>query len=300
MYKEEDVNRMAASIKAAGGVDQALLIAPVPREDYRENNLDPNIAYYYTVDGNLRLTSARHLGDIAPLLKCEIVGAGKLEQMRIMLTTTEFYFKKSPIGRANAFQILKKEFGLSDLAIARQTGVSYPTVQSYLMLLKLEKEIQALIDQGFSHDIRVTRALLHIPDSTTRVELATHLFKRKATIPVCLRAAGRVADALNATSTPEEENGTRRAASSANPHSSQNGSSPSKALPPEPPSVMTPLGAIIFHFAANAAAFDAFADLLAPYDQPSSEDARDLAALDKGIVAKLKMKGLEGLSYVAN
>ncbi|MBA3532322.1 MAG: hypothetical protein H0T73_10415 [Ardenticatenales bacterium] len=133
---------------------------------------------YYVVDGNLRLAAARWLGGDM-LLKCEVISADRAQQLITMLTTSEFFFPKDPLSMALHFRRLIEEEGLSLTALCRETGHSSPTLKSYLRLLDLDPEIQALVAKGkLPRSLRMSEALLSVPEPGARVKLAQRLAQR--------------------------------------------------------------------------------------------------------------------------
>lgn len=94
------------------------------------------------------------------------------------------------MDRARAYQVLKTEYGMSTREISKKTGKSETVIGNYLMLVQLDEEIQAMIDEGLWHDPRFARGLLQIQDKPTRVELARQLWTRRVSLKGCLRAIG--------------------------------------------------------------------------------------------------------------
>ena len=83
----------------------------------------------------------------------------------------------SAIEEAHAYQLLLDQFTLSQEAIAQRVGKSRAAVTNTLRLLRLPKEIQALILDG-----RLTmghaRALLPLPDQKSQQNLANEILKK--------------------------------------------------------------------------------------------------------------------------
>lgn len=172
-YPPQDITKMAASIRAHNGVYQALLVV--------EDEAEPGT--YFVVDGNMRLAGGRHLGADCPSLKCEIIEAGRAEQLLAMSITTEFHFPKDVVSQGQHYRRLMDQEKLTILDIAQSTGVSRPTIEKALKTLELEPEIQQLIiTASLSGDLRVTRALLDLPDSATRLRLARRFARNETSI----------------------------------------------------------------------------------------------------------------------
>lgn len=184
-YPPADVTEMAASIRAAGGVVQALLVVPDPERP----------AGYLVVDGNMRLAGAHQLGDACPLLKCEAIDADRAEQLLVMATTTVHY-PKDPISEALHYQRLMDE-GYSVNEISQHTGIAWTLIRSRLRWLELEPEIQEHVAAGrLPRDGRVAEALQSIPDAEARVKLADRLAAHGATIAAIQRACAKLVESL--------------------------------------------------------------------------------------------------------
>jgi ParB/RepB/Spo0J family partition protein len=180
-YPPADVDRMAESIRAAGGVIQALLIYP------------DGDGMYFVADGNMRLAGARALGDECPLLKCEVIEASRFEQLILMTITTEFHFPKDPISQGLHYQRLIEQEHLSVSDIAAKTGLSRATIEKALKVLELEPEIQEYIATGkLSPDLQVSRALLSIPSSSLRLKLARRFVQQQSGIGQIVRQCAYV------------------------------------------------------------------------------------------------------------
>lgn len=182
-YPPADVARMAESIRAAQGVLQALLIHPDPAEP----------GTYFVVDGNMRLAGARALGEECPLLKCEVVEADRFEQLLLMTITTEFYFPKDPISQAQHYRRLIEQEKMSVSDVAERSGVARQTIDKLLKLLELEPEIQEYMVEGkISPDLRVSRALLSLPDGEIRLKLARRFARNETSIKQIVRGCNFV------------------------------------------------------------------------------------------------------------
>lgn len=172
-YPPQGIAKMADSIKAANGVYQALLVV--------EDEAEPGT--YLVMDGNMRLAGGRALGAECPPLKCEIVTAGHAEQLLAMAITSEFHFPKDVVSQGFHYARLIEQEGFSVTEITRQTGVSRPTIEKALKTTQLEPEVRELIIEGkLSGDLRVTRALLELPDSDTRIRQACRFAKNETDI----------------------------------------------------------------------------------------------------------------------
>jgi ParB/RepB/Spo0J family partition protein len=189
---------MAASIKATGGVWQALLITPAT-----------DAGYWYVVDGNMRLMGARELGDNAPLLKCEITDAGKVEQLLIMATTSRFHYPKDPISEARHFKRLIDEEGYTADRLALTLGASRSFVYSRLLLVDLDQDIQELImERKLTASADPLRQLLKIPDPSVRVALARRFAHNQTSGKAITKACRHVLAQMRQMGTAEPEKAT--------------------------------------------------------------------------------------------
>jgi ParB/RepB/Spo0J family partition protein len=199
IYRPADVAQMAASIKAHKGVIQALLIVPASALGSTDRALvaDDVPDAYYVVEGNLRLTAARTLGEQCPPLKCEVVDADRAAQLLLMATTSEMVFAKDPISLALHYHRLSAEEGMSYRAIARAMGHAESVIANYIALLDLDAPIQELIAQGeLPRDRRVRDALMAIPGSEARIALAERLARSGASIKAILKSCETLAERM--------------------------------------------------------------------------------------------------------
>lgn len=184
-YPEADVQAMARSIAAAGGVVEALKVVA-----------NGTAQSYLVVDGNMRLAGGRLLGDECPPLKCEVITASHAEQLLLMVTTSKLHFPKDPISEGLHYRRLLGE-GYGAAEISARTGVGQKTVENRLRLLDLDEPIQELIAQDLlPRDRRIADALLAIPDESARVKLAQRLARPGVTVKAILAAAARLQERL--------------------------------------------------------------------------------------------------------
>ncbi|MDY7076570.1 MAG: ParB/RepB/Spo0J family partition protein [Chloroflexota bacterium] len=182
-YPQHEVERMAASIEARGVIE--------PLIGVRVNG------HVQIVVGNLRLTSARYLGDEAPLMPVIIRQQEEAEQLLDMVAENLVRAAPDPVSEALHYWRLLQEPGMSRARLARETGVASATINDRLRLMELEPEIQDLIAAGrFPRGREPVEALLSIPDSRARVETARALAKRRADVRLikatCTRVRGRL------------------------------------------------------------------------------------------------------------
>lgn len=185
-YPEAQVREMAESIRQSKGVYQAMLIVP-----------NGHKGKYFVVDGNIRLHGARLLGRECPKLKCEVVDAGKAEQLLTMVVTSQFRYDPDPISEALHYKRLMDEEGYSVQRIAHTTGLYEKRITTRLKLLNLDSEIQELIaNRKLPTDERVADAFLSISNAKARVKLAQRLAKDGVSIKAILIACGRLSISL--------------------------------------------------------------------------------------------------------
>ena len=189
VYPAAQVADMAASIKAGGGVEQALLVVAAPR------------GKYYVVDGNLRLEGARRLGAACPPLKCEVRRQSDAEQKLTMARTEMHRYAVDPISRAAHYQRILLKEKCSVRSLSSRLGVARKVIDDHLLLLRLPPEVQDLVAAGqISKDPRVARALLELPLAAA-VKLA-RLLAGGSSIKAVLRAAARLRETLNDRASP--------------------------------------------------------------------------------------------------
>lgn len=186
-YPQEDVQRMAQSIRQSGGVDQALIVMPIEGSDN-----------YLVVDGNFRLAAARSLGEGAPPLKCEVRrGIDRREKLLIMARTSALWFAKDPISEARHYRRLIDEEGMTQAELARELGCSLSKVASRLKLLELDPAIQDLVARGRLPKMPdVVDAFAQVTDDGARLELARELARRNASVRSVVKACHKVASEL--------------------------------------------------------------------------------------------------------
>ena len=181
-YPDDQVREMADSIRAVGGVYQAMRIVRNGTE-----------GRYFVVDGNMRLAGARLLGRECPQLKCELVSDSAAEQFLAMLITAKARYKPDPVSEALHYKRLIDEEHYSVRKIARASGIHETIIRNRLTLLELDPEIQELMAHGsLSTDPRVVKALLAIPHKKARIKLAQRLAADIAGIKAILSSCERL------------------------------------------------------------------------------------------------------------
>ncbi len=196
-YPPDEVAEMRDSIRRHG-VKVPLRVVPKPHASGR----------YLVVDGNMRLegASAAHCRK----LPCVVERLTEAQQLIEMAVINRTRYAVAPVDEARHFQLLMEKLKCNPPALAAQLGIRVQIIYDALLWLKLEPEIQALVNSGqISKQALAARALLELP-SEERVALAkamagvrnatllvdeaqqikAHLDKQQAAKPVC-RVRGR-------------------------------------------------------------------------------------------------------------
>ena len=173
-FREEALEELARSIRASGIIQPLIL--------------RPNEARYQLIAGERRWRAAQRAGLArVPAIVRDVPDAQALE-----ITLVENIQREdlNPIEQARAFDRLMAEFQLTQENVAERTGKDRATVANALRLLKLEKPLQDLIEDG-----RITaghgRALLAIADPKMRSALAQRAARGGITVRQLERLAAR-------------------------------------------------------------------------------------------------------------
>ena len=193
-FREEALEELARSIRTSGIIQPLIL--------------RPNGARYQLIAGERRWRAAQRAGLLrVPAIVREVPEAQALE-----ITLVENIQREdlNPIEQARAFERLIAEFQLTQEDVAERTGKDRATVANALRLLKLEKPIQDLIEEG-----RITaghgRALLAIVDPKIRQTLAHKAARGGLTVRQLERIASRRSRAPLAPAEPALDANTRAA-----------------------------------------------------------------------------------------
>lgn len=186
VYPAEGIRELANSIQSNGGVWQPLIVTPTSESDV-----------YVVIDGNRRHRAAQSLGDACPMLECKIVSADLADQMLAMITVNFLREDPDPISEALHYRLLITQERLSQIEVARRSGVALVRVSTRLRLLALDDELQTLIAAGeLPSDKRSADALMSIPDSAVRIELARRLAEDRASIKAIVLACNKAVERL--------------------------------------------------------------------------------------------------------
>jgi ParB/RepB/Spo0J family partition protein len=180
-YIESEVEEMAASIKARGGVIHALEIVPSDKK-----------GIWWVVAGNKRLLAAQRLGKDCPPLKCESINADRAQQLLDMAIENFVRSDPNPVDEANHYHRMI-DSGLTVRHISKRTGIGEFKIRQRLMIARLDKQIQEFMAIGkLPHGVPVCEAFQTIPDRELRIKLANRLAKNpntntKTIIAACKR-----------------------------------------------------------------------------------------------------------------
>ena len=173
-FREEALDELARSIQASGIV-QPLVARRVA-------------ARYQLIAGERRWRAAQRAG----LSRVPVVLREVPEELALEMTLVENLQREdlNPIEQAHAFQRLVDEFGLTQERVAERTGKDRATIANALRLLRLEDEVQNLLEEN-----RISaghaRALLAILDSSERIALARRIARSGMTVRQVERIAAR-------------------------------------------------------------------------------------------------------------
>lgn len=165
---EEDIEGLAASIRKHG------VIQPITVEEAGGGR-------YVLHAGHRRVTAARRAGlavipaNIVPPLD----GNGKRERFLRAVIENVQRVNLNPIEEAQAYALMRDEYGLTAREIADEMGVPLSRVSNALALLRMDVGLQALVASGkLTNSLPGLKALQAIPDAEARVKLAERLVER--------------------------------------------------------------------------------------------------------------------------
>lgn len=168
-----------------------------PRTRFREQALD-ELARSIQSSGIVQPLVARRVGSRFQLIAGERrwraaqrAGLGRVpvvlrevpEELALEMTLVENLQREdlNPVEQAHAFQRLIDEFALTQEQVAERTGKDRATIANSLRLLRLEGEVQEMLE-----DSRITaghaRALLAVSESVERVALARKIARTGMTV----------------------------------------------------------------------------------------------------------------------
>jgi ParB/RepB/Spo0J family partition protein len=187
-FDEEAMRELALSIKEHG------LLQPIVVEPHKNNT-------YVLVMGERRLRAHELLRrtNIKAVIRDRTNHNGR-ERFIDAFIENDQRVDMNPIERAKAYQALIDEYHMSVRDISKQTGKTEAMIGNFLVLTRLDPEIQEMIEEGFWKDPRVARGLLEIENPKIRVELAKRLWQQKLTLAGSLLAIERTKVAIETTS----------------------------------------------------------------------------------------------------
>src|SRR5271170_6795888 len=173
-FREEAIEELARSIRSSGIVQPLV----VRRMGLR----------YQLIAGERRWRAAQRTA----LPRVPVVVRDVPEEVALEMTLVENLQREdlNTIEQARAFQRLTDQFSLTQEQVAERTGKDRATIANAVRLLKLEEPIQDLLEEGrlsAGHG----RALLAIPDTKTRLELARRIAQGGMTVRQVERLAAR-------------------------------------------------------------------------------------------------------------
>lgn len=193
-FREETLEELARSIRASG-IIQPLILRPLGTR-------------YQLVAGERRWRAAQRSGlPSVPAVFREVP-----EEMALEITLVENIQREdlNPLEQARAFDRLMTDFNLTQENVADRTGKDRATVANAIRLLRLEKPIQDLIEDG-----RISaghgRALLAVTDQKLRQKLAQRAARGGLTVRQIERLAARRTRAAAAPLQPQLDANTRAA-----------------------------------------------------------------------------------------
>jgi len=143
-FSDPAMEEMAASIRASG-VLQPILVRPLPQGDFQ------------LVAGERRWRAAQRAG----LSEIPALVRSLTDERALELAIVENLQREdlNPMDQARAFHQLATSFRLTQEEIAQRTGKDRATIANFLRLLKLEPDVQQMVEQG-SLSMGHARALL--------------------------------------------------------------------------------------------------------------------------------------------
>ncbi len=193
-FREEALEELARSIRASG-IIQPLILRPLGSR-------------YQLIAGERRWRAAQRAG----LPRVPAVLREVPEELALEITLVENIQREdlNPLEQARAFDRLMTDFQLTQENVADRTGKDRATVANAIRLLKLEKPIQDLIEDG-----QITaghgRALLAVADAKLRQKFAQRAARGGLTVRQIERLASRRTRAAAVPLEPQLDANTRAA-----------------------------------------------------------------------------------------
>lgn len=175
-FREEALEELAASIRSTG-IIQPLVLRPLAGR-------------YQLLAGERRWRAAQRAG--LQRVPAVVRQVGDEQALEITLVENIQREDLNPMEQARAFDRLMSEFSITQEDVASRTGKDRATVANAVRLLKLEPQLQQLIEEGrlsAGHG----RALLAIADGKLRLALAQRAAKGALTVRQVERIASHKA-----------------------------------------------------------------------------------------------------------
>lgn len=139
-FNEEALHSLADSIKKYG------MIQPIIVNKIEKKNEKGIVCEYQIVAGERRWRASKILGlkQIPAIIKEQT----NKEKLEIALIENVQRKNLNPIDKAEAFDRLKREFGLLDKEIAKLSGLSREVVTNSLRILSLPEEVKGALKSG--------------------------------------------------------------------------------------------------------------------------------------------------------
>lgn len=193
-FREEGLEELARSIRTSGVIQPLIL--------------RPHGLRYQLIAGERRWRAAQR----AALSRVPAVIREVPEELALEITLVENIQREdlNPIEQARAFERLMSEFRLTQEDVAERTGKDRATVANAVRLLKLEKSLQDLLEDGGlspGHG----RALLAIEDPKLRLAVGQRAARGGLTVRQLERLASRRSRARTAPPAPQLDPNTRAA-----------------------------------------------------------------------------------------
>lgn len=184
-FDPDELQELALSIKEQG------LLQPIIVEPNAKNT-------YILVAGERRLRAHEILrrNNIKAIVRGRTNHNGR-ERFLHAIVENDQRVDMNPMERADAYQCLLDDYRMSIRDISKATGKAEVVIGNFVVLKKLDVEIQDMIRNGFWKDPRIARGLLQIEDKQVRVALAERLWKHKVSLSGCLLAIGKTINFSN-------------------------------------------------------------------------------------------------------
>jgi ParB family chromosome partitioning protein len=187
-FDDQSIRELADSIA------QNELLQPILVEDNQDG-------YYTLVGGERRLRAFKLLKRASiPAIVREKSNHGGRELLIHAVIENVQREDMNALDEAEAYQRMHTEFKMGWDEIAKRTGKHPASIQHRTILLKLDKDIQQMIRAGRLTAIAdVARALLCIPETRARINMATKIVEARMTIKQAVASAKSYAAIIRST-----------------------------------------------------------------------------------------------------